>query len=163
MLNKAWKVGVAFALSSVMMVGTSVGAFASSLPQEKIITEIETTITTPTVTPIVNETINAAPGNDNVEIQGKAKVASAAIKALSKFVKNNSDTIRDLLPGDKLKDAWDEASWNITNELDFLASLGDAVEDQVQNAIVQAIMGVAQGSISSSVANRIANVVMLFL
>ncbi len=31
MLNKAFKVGIAFALSSVMMVGTSVGAFA--LPQ----------------------------------------------------------------------------------------------------------------------------------
>lgn len=55
----------------------------------------------------------------------------------------------------------DKAVGEIADELDFVASLGDALEGTVQNAIVQAIISVTCGSINSSVANRIANVLVL--
>lgn len=50
------------------------------------------------------------------------------------------DDVKGYLPGDKLKDAFDEAATEIANELKFIASLGDQLEEAVQNAIVQAIM-----------------------
>ncbi|WP_055108104.1 hypothetical protein [Paenibacillus ihumii] len=103
---------------------------------------------------------------NTVEPEWKTKIAKEAIEALAKKLSDRKfiEAVKDYLPGDKLKDAFDEAATEIANELKFIASLGDQLEEAVQNAIVQAIMSVAGGSINSSTANTIANVlVFIFL